>query len=262
MILATATPVQLHPVELWDLLNVLAVNNAHVLGTELGRWRDATKPFIFDILSGQVALENTYEKWEYWKDPVPREQNSDVFRHVRNTLGLGETDESATNADFDRIDPLDQDDLGRISLRDLNPFTVRVIKRSRERLEAHGKLVRIEMVPIGDERPVVSTHSVRQALELAEEFSRELHKRNPACGFIKTLLQRRVGSSVLAGFNTATRMLAEREIEDEEGMNEEGESIYPLTPEEREMLVHLRDHLNRQLQSEGDPKFGRVLEVL
>jgi hypothetical protein len=118
------------------------------------------------------------------------------------------------------------------------------------------------MVPVGDERPVVSTHSVQQALELAEAFSRELHKRNPASGFIKTLLQRRVGSSVLAAFNTACRMLEEREVEDEEGLNEEGESLYPLTPEEREILVLLRDHLQRQLQSEGDSKFERVLEVL
>lgn len=262
MILATATPVQLHPMELWDLLNVLSVNNPHVLGTELSRWHDATQSLIFDVLSGHVAIESAYEKWEFWKDPVPREENNDVFRHVRNTLGLSETDESATNADFDRIDPLDQDDLGRINLRDINPFTIRVIKRSRERLEEEGKLVRIEMVPVGDERPVVSSHSVRQALELAEAFSRELHKRNPASGFIKTLLQRRVGSSVLAGFNTANRMLEEREVEDEEGMNEEGESIYPLEPEEREMLVRLRDHLTRQLQSEGDPKFDRVLEIL
>ena len=139
---------------------------------------------------------------------------------------------------------------------------MRVIKRSRERLEAEGKLVRIEMVAVGDDRPVISTHSVRQALELAEEFSRELHKHTTASGFIKTHLQRRVGSSVLAGFNSAAWMLEEREIEDEEGLNEEGESLYPLTPEAREILVRLRDHLNRQLHSEGDPKFDRVLEVL
>jgi hypothetical protein len=92
------------------------------------------------------------------------------------------------------------------------------------------------MVAVGDDRPVVSTHSVRQALELAEEFSRELHERNPASGFIETLLQRRVGSSVLAGFNTAGRMLEQREIEDEDGMQEEGENIYPLTAKERELL--------------------------
>jgi SNF2 family DNA or RNA helicase len=262
MILATATPVQLHPIELWDLLNVLGVNNPHVLGTEFGRWRNATQSTTFDILSGQISIEGTYDKWVYLNNPLPREANNEVFRHVRNTLGLSDTDESATNADFDRLDPLDRDDIERINLRDLNPFTIRVVKRSRERLEEQGKLVRIEMVAVGDERPVVSTHSVRQALELAEEFSRELHKHTKASGFIKTLLQRRVGSSVLAGFNTARRMLEEREVEDEEGLNETGESIYPLPPEAREILVRLRDHLGRQIQSEGDPKFDRVLEVL
>lgn len=222
----------------------------------------ATKPLIFDILAGRVSVGGAYNKWEYWKNPLPREENHDVFRQVRNTLGLSETDERVANADFDRIDPLDQEDLARIELRELNPFTVRVIKRSRERLEQEGKLVRIEMVAVGDDRPVISTHSVRQALELAEEFSRELHERNPAAGFIKTQLQRRVGSSVVAGLNTANRMLEEREVEDEEGMDEEGESIYPLTPAERELLVRLRDHLARQLQFEGDPKFERLLEVL
>ena len=262
MILATATPVQLHPVELWDLLNVLSVGNHHVLGTPQGRWRMATNPLNFQILSGQAVIESIYDKWEYWKDPMPREENNDVFRHVRHTLDLAETDESATNADFDRIDPLDQDDLGRITLRDLNPFTIRVIKRSRERLEEQGKLVRIELVAVGDERPLISTHSVRQAIELAEDFSRELHKTTKASGFIKTLLQRRVGSSVQSGFNTANRMLEDREVEDEDGMNESGESIYPLPPEARKILVCLRDHLNRQLQTEGDPKFDRVLEVL
>jgi hypothetical protein len=29
---------------------------------------------------------------------------------------------AGTNADFDRIDPLDKDDLARINLRDLNPL--------------------------------------------------------------------------------------------------------------------------------------------
>jgi hypothetical protein len=262
MILATATPVQLHPVELWDLMNVLSVNNAQVLGGAFSRWRDASQPLIFDILAGRSEVESAYDKWEYWKDPLPRETNNDVFRLIRSTLGLSETDETANNADFDRIDPLDQEDLTRISLRNLNPFTIRIIKRSRERLEEEGKLVRIEMVAVGDDRPVVSTHSVREALELAEEFSRELHKRNPASGFIKTLLQRRVGSSVQAGLNTANRMLEDREIEDEDGMDEDGDSIYPLTDEERQMLVQLRDHLTRQVKAEGDPKFDRVLEVL
>ena len=262
MILATATPVQLHPVELWDLLNVLAVNNDQVLGGAFSRWGDGTNQAIFEILSGRVSVDGVVEKWGYWKDPLPREEQNDVFRLIRNTLGLPETQDSVNNADFDRIDPLDQEDLERIEVRDLNPFTMRVIKRSRERLEEEGKLVKIELVPVDDEKPVVSTHSIQQALELAEQFARELHKKNSASGFIKTLLQRRVGSSVVAGLNTAKKMLEERDVEDEDGMNESGESIYPLTDEEREMLERLRDHLARQLGQEGDPKFDRIADVL
>ena len=262
LILASATPVQLHAVELWDLLNVLSVNNNQVLGSPFSRWKDATQRSIFDILSGRLCVSGEYEKWEYLKDPLPREEDDDVFRHIRNSLGLLETDECASNADFDRIDPLDCEDLAKLELRNLNPFTIRVIKRSREKLEAAGKLVSIEMVPVGDDHPVLSTHSVRQALELAVELSREIHKRNPSSGFIKTLLQRRVGSSVVAGLNTANRMLEERDVDDEDGMDDEGESIYPLEEKEREILQRLRDHLHRQSIQEGDPKFDRVLDIL
>jgi len=262
MVLATATPVQIHPVELWDLLSVLSVGNPQVLGSEFGRWRDATNPMIFDLLAGKVKMENSYEKWEWWKDPLPSEEDRPIFRLIRHTLGIAPTFDTASNADFDKIDPLDQEELESIELRELNPFTIRVIKRSRERLEQEGKLVKIELVPVGDERPVISTHSVKQALEIAEEFSRELHKKASSAGFIKTLLQRRVGSSVISGLKTAERMLEEREVEDEDGLDEEGESIYPLEEKERELLERLRSHLARQWEQEGDPKFDRILETL
>lgn len=262
MVLATATPVQIHPVELWDLLAVLAAGNPQVLGSDLSRWKDATNPVMFDVLAGRVKIDEPYEKWEWWKDPLPGGEDRDIFRLIRNTLGLGPTEDTAINADFDKIDDLDQEELGPIDLRELNPFTIRVIKRSRERLEQEGKLVKIELVAVGDDRPVVSTHSVRQALEIAEEFSRELHKKASAAGFIKTGLQRRVGSSVIAGLKTAGRMLEEREIDDEEGLNEGGESIYPLNDVERELLERLQTHLARQWEQEGDPKFDRILETL
>jgi SNF2-related domain len=41
LLLATATPVQLYPVEAWDLLNVLAVGNECVLGNDWSHWRHA-----------------------------------------------------------------------------------------------------------------------------------------------------------------------------------------------------------------------------
>jgi len=262
LVLATATPVQLHPIELWDLLRVLSVNNPQVLGGEGSRWRGADGPLIFDILAGRVELDSAYAKWEWWRDPLPAESERDVFRLVRSTLGLSGTEDTASNADFDRLDPLDVEDLESVDLRELNPFTSRVIKRSRERLEAEGKLVKIELVAVGDDRPVYATHNIKQALELAEAFSRELHKRMPAAGFIKTLLQRRVGSSVAAGLKTTERMLSHQEIEDEIGLDEDGESIYPLEPAEAEILRRLQEHLTQQMSREEDPKFERVAEIL
>lgn len=35
MLLATATPIQLHPVELWDLMNILSQKNDSVLGSSI-----------------------------------------------------------------------------------------------------------------------------------------------------------------------------------------------------------------------------------
>ena len=266
MILATATPVQLHPVELWDLLNVLAVDNDQVLGSAYGRWSRAEEPLTFDLLAGRESIDGAFDKWTYFKDPLPRIEQHEVFGQVRGTLDLCDTDDRATDADFEALDPLDQEDLERLEVREINPFTTRVIKRSRERLERDGKLVPIELVAVDDERPVVATHAIEQALDLAEELATALNERTTASGFIKTLLQRRVGSSVIAGWKTASRMLEHAEVDDEEldetGAGASDGSIYPLTDAERDSLERLRDHLQRQLDRDGDPKFDRVAEIL
>jgi Helicase conserved C-terminal domain len=137
-----------------------------------------------------------------------------------------------------------------------------VIKRSRDRLEAEGKLVKIEMVPFGDGQPILASHAMEQAFELAELFAQTLHQRAKAAGFIKTLLQRRVGSSLEAGLKTTRKMLAERDLDEDSEGEEESESIYPLTDAERNILRRLEDHLARHLERESDPKFERVRQVL
>jgi superfamily II DNA/RNA helicase len=89
-----------------------------------------------------------------------------------------------------------------------------------------------------------------------------LHHRVKAGGFIKTLLQRRVGSSLVAGLKTTDKMLAGKRPDEDEDPDDEGNSIYPLTDEEKGLLQRLRDHLAHHLQRENDPKFERVSEVL
>jgi SNF2 family DNA or RNA helicase len=264
MLLATATPVQLHPMELWDLLNVLSVNNPQVLGSPNSLWRKVDKPEIFDIVAGRRVIDQLYEKWQYWRNPLPAplDTKTDVFDWIRTDLDLRPTDDQATPADLDRIDDARRFDLDFLDLREVNPFTQRVIKRSRDRLEEEGKLVKIELIPFGDGQPILASHSMQQAFELAELFAQTLHQRAKAAGFIKTLLQRRVGSSLEAGLKTTRKMLAGRDLDEDSEGEEEAESIYPLTEPEKDILRRLEDHLARHLARDSDPKFDRVRQVL
>lgn len=264
MLLATATPIQLHPMELWDLLNILSVDNPQVLGGPNSLWRKADGPAIFDLAAGRASIVELYEKWQYWRNPLPAPMDAatEVFDWVRSDLDLAATDDQATPADLDRIDEARRTDLEFLEVRDVNPFTQRVIKRSRDRLEAEGKLIKIEMVDFGDGQPILASHSMREAFELAEEFARALHQRAKAAGFIKTLLQRRVGSSLVAGLKTTQKMLRGRPVDEDGEGEDEGDSIYPLTEEENEVLGRLESHLLRHLDQEVDPKFARVRDVL
>jgi superfamily II DNA or RNA helicase len=264
MLLATATPVQLHPIELWDLLSVLSVNNAQVLGSPNSFWRRVDGSEIFDIVAGRRAIGDPFEKWNYWRNPLPTplDPHTEVFDWVRTDLELQPASDMATAADFDRIDEARRTDLHFLELREVNPFTQRVIKRSRERLEAEGKLVKIEMVPFGDGQPILASHSMAQAFELAEVFAQELHGRGSAAGFIKTLLQRRVGSSLSAGLKTTSKMLEGRDLDEDSDSDDESESLYPLTDAEKRILRDLKEHLSRHLERESDPKFERVRRVL
>ncbi len=264
MLLATATPVQLHPMELWDLLSVLSVNNPQVLGGLNSFWRLTDRPEIFDIVAGRKELDQIYEKWQYWRNPLPArlDARTEVFDWIRNDLGLAVTDTLATNADLERLDPSRSFDLDFMSLREVNPFTQWVVKRSRDRLEAEGKLVKIEMVAFGDGQPILCSHSMAQAFELAEDFAKALHHRVKAGGFIKTLLQRRVGSSLVAGLKTTRKMLAGRPLEIEDDPDDDAQSIYPLFEEEKTLLKRLEEHLSRHLERENDPKFERVRDIL
>ncbi len=264
MLLATATPVQLHPMELWDLLAILSVNNPQVLGAHNSLWRMSNGPEIFDIVAGRKELDQLYEKWQYWRNPLPARMDArtEVFDWIRHDLGLSVTEDLATNADLDRLDPSRSFDLDFMTLREVNPFTQWVVKRSRDRLEAEGKLVKIEMVAFGDGQPILCSHSMEQAFELAEDFAKTLHQRVKAGGFIKTLLQRRIGSSLEAGLKTTRKMLVGRPFDIEDDPDDDALSIYPLAESEKTLLQRLEEHVARHLDREDDPKFERVREVL
>jgi hypothetical protein len=99
---------------------------------------------------------------------------------------------------------------------------------------------------------------------LAEEFCQLLAARVRGSGFLKTLLLRRVGSTIYAGRNTAEDLLgswqqiAEGEDEDEESL--EVETFRSLTPAERAKLQAFVNAL--EANQERDPKYSVVLDTL
>jgi hypothetical protein len=103
---------------------------------------------------------------------------------------------------------------------------------------------------------------MEQAFELAEDFAKALYQRIKAGGFIKTLLQRRIGSSLAAGLKTTRKMLLGRLLDIEDDPDDDAQSIYPLAESEKVLLKRLEEHVARHLDREDDPKFERVREVL
>jgi hypothetical protein len=168
LLLATATPVQLYPVEAWDLLHVLAVGNEHVLGNAWSHWRHAAQ--ALDLVMGQRSLpEDDLEVWGWLR---------------------------------------------------------------------------------------------QDAYTLAEEFCRLLARRIQGAEFLKTLLLRRVGSTMYAGRKTAANMLGtwEQVIEAEDEEELEAETCKSLTPAER---VKLQAFINTlEANQERDPKCSVVLHIL
>jgi len=112
---------------------------------------------------------------------------------------------------------------------------------------------------------------LQEAYALAEAFCRKLGDRMKGSGFLKTLLLRRVGSSIAAGRKTAEQMLGSwEEIEtgtaalegddEERGDAEVNTMSRTLTREERELLERFIAALTAN--RERDPKYAVVLECL
>ncbi|MFO7906082.1 MAG: helicase-related protein, partial [Pirellulaceae bacterium] len=114
---------------------------------------------------------------------------------------------------------------------------------------------------------------LREAYELAEAFCEKLGQRMKGAGFLKTLLLRRMGSSIYAGLCTAEKMLAEWDaIEEDFEEDEEEESTdnqaamapselsRSLTGEERDLLDRFVDAL--RANQERDPKYAVVRQCL
>ena len=232
MLLATATPVQLHPVEAWDLLHVLSHGNDGVLGggTQSSRWYRASR--CLDVATGELRVpdQDVKEGWEYVRDPLPARQEHSALRRVRDHLNAADTKWQFTPESLDRLSKAIQNvQLKNELLPDygdkFNPLLRCIVRRTRKYLEETPNpvtgdyfLPRVAVRLFGeeDEAALALGGYLRDAYQEAERFSELLKERVRGAGFFKTLLLRRLGSSMEAGRRTIAKLLG-----DEEGLEVE-----------------------------------------
>jgi len=290
MLLATATPVQMHPIEAWDMLRLLSEGNDHVLGNFAAEWRrpETALPYI---LSEKNPPDAAADLWPWLKNPFPPSWEDQRFKTLRQRFSLSDDSAVLQKTFYDLPSGLRVVAEGAALnlFSSYHPFLRSIIRRTREYLEntidpatKEPYLQHIELELHGEKDPIPLSGYLKDAYSTAEEFCRMLNKRVPSAGFFKTLLLRRIGSSMRAGLSTVIKMLNEwdnsEEIEGEEDEVEESienhaspaapkertntnrNEIKKLTPAERHKLEQCKGYL--EISREEDPKWNVILHYI
>lgn len=237
MLLATATPVQLHPVEAWDLLHILSHGNDGVLGgwTQTSPWFQPSN--CLEIATGVVVVPaaDIHAGWEYVRDPLPSRYEDPAFDRIRRSLDATDNRWQFNPESLEKLSPA----IRRVQLQNgllpnygenFNPLLRCIVRRTRAYLEATINpatggyflpKVTVKLFGEEDEDAIVLGGYLREAYQEAEAFSLLLQQRVKGAGFFKTLLLRRLGSSMEAGRRTISKLLGEEpDILDEEDEDE------------------------------------------
>lgn len=287
LLLATATPVQLHPVEALDLLLILNEGgHNHVVGNRGSLWRSPVHALPMATDEREVPSSFS-EKWSYLTNPLPRAEEDRLFDSLRRELLLNDDSACARSSDSEEISIALQDeietDFDHLISRH-NPFIRRIILRTRsyleEKINPETKQPYLPKVEVclhgeGSEGALRLPPHLQEAYSEAEKFCQAIAKRGNA-GLLKTLVLRRFGSTLHAAQLTVEKLHnkfvleqgalsqnAEEEDEEEE-WEEESEALHSsfitLTEPEKELLSTL--HRRLKLTRSEDPKYLKIVELL
>ncbi|BCS80972.1 phospholipase D-like domain-containing anti-phage protein [Anaerocellum diazotrophicum] len=275
MILATATPIQLHPIEGWDLLSILARGSKKVLGSEFSLWQ--TRPLdAIELVRGTRQIISKAEYWGWIRNPLPHsKENTYTIGKLRNSLGM-ENNEYVLLTEYDSLTPYQKELLNEIIAEDYmqkyNPFIRHIVKRKRSTLEntidpetnqPYLKKIDIELFGEDDSSALILTPPLKAAYEYAEEFTNLLKKRSGAKGFYKTLLLRRMGSSFQAGLNTAKVIYEKQEIDADDFDEDDVEEFVDKVKINRDELYCLERIIELlEYNKQNDPKLSKIIQIL
>lgn len=275
LLLATATPVQVHPIEAWDLLDVLSRDNEDVLGNPWSHWRHPSEALSL-VMGFSKLPDDDLDRWSWIRNPLPPASENRDFELIRRSLHMPDNQAVAMPEAWYALGDPDRSRVRRLSKKftlQNNPFIRHIIRRTRDFLEntndpetgePYLKKVKVELFGEKEEDAILLPAYLREAYDLAEIFCELLGTRVKASGFLKTLLLKRVGSTIFAGKMTAEKMLrdwqcvtAEDDEEDEPPVTSEMKN---LTPAERQILERFVAAL-KSYQGD-DPKYRVVLDCL
>lgn len=279
VLLGTATPIQLDRLELFELMEILNAGCGRVLGSSPSPWVDGPK--ALDAITGRLpAPASARLAWAWLRDPlIPRGEHR-LASWIRDALDVADAVTRVPERDFDRLSPQLRQGLefevGHL-ISQHNPFVRHVIKRRRKDLKGRDglplfKAIRVNLHGEAEEDALAMPDGMAAAYASARRFCELVARRRPGGGILKTLLLRRIGSSLRAGLITAERLLdRERRIglaaEDDEpadllpdeGISEDADDYEP----EADELALLEQAFNGLRDAgDNDPKLQRCLRAL
>ena len=276
LLLATATPIQIHPIEAWDLLNLLSTNNDYILGNDWSKWRRDVEKAL-EIVSGESDVPED-DSWDWIRNPFPESEENPNARKLRGSVFEKDDNEAVIPGNYiNKINTSIQkkwyNDLKKVFAKELNPFIRFIIRRTRKFLEENINPETGEhyLTPIGinlygedDADAINMPHYFKVAYENAEEFCKLLKDRIKGGGFFKTIVLRRLGSSINAGIDTIEKLLAKKheidEEEDEDASERDITDFLSFTQKELEKLNICLEALKRN--RDEDPKYLEIKKYL
>jgi hypothetical protein len=274
MLLSTATPVQVNPLEAFDLLEALSKKNDSILGSDRSKWRtDAVRGLR--IVTGEDVIEanDRNEFWMWLRDPLPDADEGTAYAALRSSLQMTD-DDCLSKIMHSALSPVPASRVAYLAspttLRDANPYVHHIVRRTREQLEntinpetnePYLEKIAVSLFGESASKSIGMSSYLKAAYGVAGEFAHLLDKRKAAGGFRKTILLRRLGSTIAAGILTAKAMASADDTAAPIASEDEDETPGSvLTPEEKECLQRFVSLLEGQ--QDRDPKYERVLDYL
>ncbi|MGK5094764.1 helicase-related protein [Deltaproteobacteria bacterium TL4] len=271
LILGTATPIQTHVRELWDLLGILNSGAEFVLGDSLSPWRNHESSI--PMVTGHIVPTTESEVWRWLNNPLPPGKEHHTVQNIRDHLNIKPTNFICSHR-FEDLDFLVQsmwlsECLASDFFQLYNPVIRHTVLRKRKQLEDDGLLekVGVNTHPIPKKSYLYQSRFVglgiptntlfEVAYQKAEEFSKLLQSRTKAGGFMKSLMLQRICSSFASGLKTAQNMLKHSiSNEDEDHVEKVEHILSQMTPEEVACLHEIVTQLSRP--EAVDSKFDTV----